>query len=226
MRPYSRGLRERILDIVASGKGSLRQIAHRFLVNFSTIVRRLKKHYQTGSAKPKLHVSRRQPALGPDDLDRLCKLIREQSDATLNKLRKRLGVDFSLIAISLAMKKLKITQKQTIFHAAERDTPRVCRKRQAFRKKVAGIEPKHLVFVDETEANTAMTQIHGRAPAMELVQGTVPGNWRTLLLVCRLRLIEVTVPLVFQGSPATVTFEAYVAEEALAPQMRSNDVMI
>src|SRR5437868_6045020 len=55
MRPYSQDLRQRILDTVARGEGSLRQIAQRFRVNVSTIVRLLKHHRGTGSAEPKPH---------------------------------------------------------------------------------------------------------------------------------------------------------------------------
>ena len=39
MRPLSQDLRQRILDTVARGEGSLRQIARRFLVNVSPVVR-------------------------------------------------------------------------------------------------------------------------------------------------------------------------------------------
>ncbi|AGA28435.1 helix-turn-helix domain-containing protein [Singulisphaera acidiphila] len=56
MRPYSQDLRDRILETVARGEGSLRQIAQRFLVNVSTIVRLLKQYRQTGSAEPRSHI--------------------------------------------------------------------------------------------------------------------------------------------------------------------------
>jgi transposase len=225
MRPYSQDLRQRILDTVARGEGSLRQIAQRFLVNVSTIVRLLNQHRQTGSAEPKPHAGGRRPALGHDDVERLRELIREQPDATLDELRDRLGVGCSRMAISRALKKLRITRKKKVLHASERDTPKVRRQRQAFRKKVAEIEPEYLVFVDETGANTAMTRTHGRAPEGERVPGAVPGSWTTLTLICGLRLSGVSAPLVFQGSTDTATFETYV-EQALAPQLHPGDVVI
>ena len=100
MRPYSPDLRQRILDTVARGEGSLRRIAQRFLVNVSTVVRLLKRYRQTGSAEPKPHAGGRRSALGPDDLERLRELIRQQPDATLDELRDRLGVGCSRMAIS------------------------------------------------------------------------------------------------------------------------------
>jgi transposase len=225
MRPLSQDLRQRILDTVARREGSLRQIAKRFLVNLSTVVRLLKRHRETGSADPKPHAGGRQPALGPDGLERLRELIRQQPDATLDELRERLGVDCSDMAISRALKKLRITRKKKVLHAAERDTPKARRQRRLFREKVAGVEPQRLVFVDETGANTAMTRTHGRAPEGERVPGAVPGSWTTLTLICGLRLSGVTVPLVFPGSTDTATFETYV-EQALVPQLRPGDVVI
>jgi transposase len=225
MRPYSQDLRRRILDTVARGEGSLRQIAQRFLVNISTIVRLLNQQRQTGSADPKPHAGGRRPALGPDDVERLRELIREQPDATLDELRDRLGVGCSRMAISRALKKMGLTRKKKVLHASERDTPKGRRQRKAFREKVAGIEPDHLVFVDETGANTAMTRTHGRAPEGERVPGAVPGSWTTLTLICGLRLSGVSAPLVFQGSTDTATFETYV-EQALVPQLHRGDVVI
>lgn len=225
MRPYSQDLRQRILDTVSRGESSLRQIAQRFLVNVSTIVRLLKQQRQTGSAEPKPHAGGRRPALDPDALARLHALIRKQPDATLEELRERLGVGCSLMAISRALKKLKITRKKKVLHATQRDTPKVRRKRRAFRKKLAKIEPKHLVFVDETGANTAMTRTYGRAPEGERVSGAVPAFWTTVTLICGLRLSGVTAPLVVQGSTDTATFASYV-EQALAPQLDRGDVVV
>ena len=52
MTPYSQDLRERILETVQRGEGSLRQIAQRFLVSLSFVVRLLQTYYRTGSIQP------------------------------------------------------------------------------------------------------------------------------------------------------------------------------
>jgi len=225
MRPLSQDLRQRILDTVARGEGSLHRIAQRFLVNVSTIVRLLERHRQTGTAAPKPHAGGRRPALGPDDLERLRELLREQPDATLDELRERLGVPCSVMAIVRALRRLGIMRKKKVLHASDRDTPKSRRKRRLFRKKFAEVDPERLIFVDETGANTAMTRTHGRAPKGERVPGAVPGFWTSLTLICGLRLSGVTAPLVFQGSTDTATFETYV-EQALVPQLHPGDVVI
>jgi transposase len=55
MRPYSNDLRERVAAAVDHHEGSLRQIARRFRIGVSTLVRWLVRRNQTGSLDPKPH---------------------------------------------------------------------------------------------------------------------------------------------------------------------------
>jgi transposase len=225
MQPYSKDLRTRIIDAIDQHEGSLRQIACRFRVSLSFIVRLLQRRRETGEFEPKPHGGGRLPALNPTQLDQLRELVRKQPDATLEELRDRLNVDCSLAAICRALKKLGITRKKKVLHAEQRDTPEIQKKRRAFRRQIAAIPPKRLVFVDETGVNTAMTRTHGRAPAGERVHGAVPGYWESMTLICGLRLSGVTAPFVFPGATNTATFENYV-EQVLVPQLKPGDVVI
>lgn len=225
MRPYSEDLRARIVAAIDHHEGSLRQIARRFRVSLTFIERLLRRRRETGDIGPKPHGGGRLPALDDDQRQRLLELVRDQPDATLDELRRRLAVDCSLAAICRALKALGITRKKKVLHAQQRDTPEVQKKRRSFRRQVAGVDPKHLVFVDETGANTAMTRTHGRAPAGERVHGAVPGFWESVTLICGLRLSGVTAPLVFAGATDTATFQSYV-ERVLVPQLEPGDVVI
>src|SRR5258707_10359102 len=99
MTPYSQDLPRRVLDTVQRGEGSLRQIARRFLVSLSFVTRLLQLYRRTGSLEPKPHRGGNPAVLGPEHLERLWPLIREQPAATLEELRQRLAMSSSLMAI-------------------------------------------------------------------------------------------------------------------------------
>lgn len=86
MRPLSNDLRQRILDAVDNHEGSQRELAERFAVNPSTIVRLLQLRRQTGSAAPRPHGGGKPPTLDSEGLERLRQLVAEDPDATLNSI--------------------------------------------------------------------------------------------------------------------------------------------
>jgi transposase len=225
MPVYSQDLRKRVIDTVERGDGSLRQIAQRFLVSLSFVVRLLRHYRTTGSLEPKPHGGGRLPALSPAQRERLAALIRKKPDATLDELRQSLGVDCSTMAIVRALKKRKITRKKKVLHAQESDSPEGPQKRRDFLAEIAGMDPQRLVFVDESGADTSMTRTHGRAPVGERVHGAVPGHWDSVTLICGLRLSGVTAPVVFRGATDTPAFQSYV-EQVLVPELRAEDVVI
>src|SRR3954468_15957455 len=225
MTPYSEDLRQRVLDTVQRGEGSLRQIARRFLVSVSFVTRLLKLYRSTGSLEPKSHGGGHPPALGPEDLGRLRELIRQQPDATLEECRQRLGVSCSTMTISRALRKLGLPRKKKVPRAQEQDRPDVREQRREFRAGLAGVDPQRLVFVDECGANTAMTRTHGRAPVGQRVYTDAPGHWESITLTCGLRLSGVTAALAFPGATNASVFETYV-EEVLAPELKPGDVVV
>jgi transposase len=129
------------------------------------------------------------------------------------------------MAIWRTLRKLRISRKKKVLHAQERDTPRVQRRRRAFRRRLAEASPKHLVFVDETGANTAMTRTHGRAPVGQRVEGAVPGHWESVTLVTAMRLAGVVSPMAFTGAVNMPLFESYV-EQILVPELHPGDVVV
>jgi transposase len=203
----------------------LRQIARRFLVSISFVTRLLRLHRSTGSLVPKPHGGGNPAALGPQDLERLRELIRQQPDATLEELRQRLGASCSTMTISRALRKLGLPRKKKVPRAQEQDRPEVQEQRREFCKELAGTDPRRLVFVDECGANTAMTRTYGRAPVGRRVYANTPGRWESITLTCGLRLSGVTAALAFPGATNTGVFETYV-EEVLVPELKRGDVVI
>lgn len=225
MNPLSNDLRERILNAVDNHQGSRRQVADRFGVNISTITRLLQLRRQTGSSEPRPHGGGTAPTLDQDDLDRLRKLVEDDPDATLETLRQRLGVDGSIMIIWRALRKLDITVKKKSPKAVERDRPEVQKKRRSFRRKIKPIEPKRLVFVDETGVTTAMTPVYGRAPRGERVETKEPASWESVTVIAALGLDGVRAPLALPGAVNATTFQGYV-EEVLVPVLSPGDVVV
>lgn len=225
MRPYSNDLRERIVAAVERGDQSIRQIAHLFSVSLSFVVRLLQRHRRTGFVQPQPHAGGPAPKLDDAAQARLLELVRQQPDATLVELRDRLGIACSLATITRALQRHHITRKKKTLHAQEQQSPRVQAERRAFQEKLAAVDAEHLVFVDETGANTSMTRTHGRAPQGERVQATAPGHWEQVTLIAGLRASGVVAPLALAGATDRLVFETYV-EEVLVPELQAGDVVV
>src|SRR3954468_8695807 len=225
MRPYSQDLRQRIVDTVQRGEGTIRQIAERFLVSVAFVTRLLQLHRSSGSVEPRPHGGGDPGVLTPEDLERLREFIAKQPDATLQECAAHLGSSCSLATISRALSKLGLPRKKKVPRAAEQDSPEVQEKRREFCAELAGIDPQRLVFVDECGANTSMTRTNGRAPAGKRFYTHSPAHWDSITLTSGMRLDGVTATLAFPGATNTGIFETYV-EEVLVPELKPGDVVV
>ncbi len=225
MRPSSIDLRERVAAAVDEDEGPQREIARLFRVSVSFVSRLLQRRRQKDTLAPEPHGGGPTPVLSPDDLRRLEDLVREHNDDTLDQLKQRGGFNCSLTTIWRALRRQRLTCKKKTQHADERDRPDVQEKRRSFRRKVKRVEPKRLVFVDESGVTTAMTQAYGWAPRGERAVGSAPGSWESLTVIAALGLDGVRAPLVFPGSTDTAAFESYV-EQVLVPELHAGDVVV
>ena len=97
--------------------------------------------------------------------------------------------------------------------------------RNALRRRQPRLDPKRLVFIDETSVASNMTRLYGRAPRGErLVQKVLHGNWQTNTFIAALRYSCVTAPFVLKGAMDGETFRAYV-EQFLAPTLKRGDIV-
>jgi len=89
-----------------------------------------------------------------------------------------------------------------------------------------GLNPKKLVFLDETSAKTNMTRLYGRASiGKRLVDRTPHGHWLTNTYICGLRHNRVVAPYAFVGAMNAVRFVEYI-EVILLPTLRRGDIVI
>jgi transposase len=225
MNPISMDLRRRIAAAVDAEEGSQREIAERFGVSESSIFRLLQHRRKTGGLEPSPHGGGRSSSLDADDRGRLAELVGKQPDATLQKLKTFGGFDCTLTTVWRTLRRMGLTRKKKTLHASERDRPDVQRKRARYRRKVRKIEPKRLVFLDETGVATTMTPAYGWAPRGERAVGAIPKSWKSTTLIAAVALDGVFAPLAFPGALDATAFGVYV-EEVPAPLLRPGDVVV
>lgn len=98
--------------------------------------------------------------------------------------------------------------------------------REAWFEGQLDLDPETLIFVGETGVSTKMARRYGRASRGERLRMAVPhGHWMATTFVGGLRLSGITAPLVIDEPMTGTWFEAWVSQ-ALAPTLRSGDVVI
>jgi hypothetical protein len=117
-----------------------------------------------------------------------------------------------------ALEKLDINRKEAR-RAAGRDRPEVRKKRRSSRREVEPIEPRRLVFADETGVTTAMAPAYSRAPRGERVEASAPASWGSVTVIAASGPDGVRAPLALPGAVDAATFESYV-ERVLVPALR------
>lgn len=115
MRPYSMDLRERVAAACDAREGTHGQIAKRFGVSDRWIRKLLQQRRDTGSLAPRPQNPGRKRALDDRQMHRLGRLMEKKPDATLNELRKSLGVRISIAALDRAVHRLGVTLKKSRF---------------------------------------------------------------------------------------------------------------
>ncbi len=98
--------------------------------------------------------------------------------------------------------------------------------RQEWRDAVGEIESKDLVFIDETNANIALTRRYARAPRGERATGSVPRNYGTsTTMVAALSIGGLGAVMTLEGALDTIAFDVYV-ERFLCPTLRHGQVVV
>jgi hypothetical protein len=156
---------------------------------------------RTGSVEPEKFGGHKGYALAPYEA-RIRRWIGAQPDLTLAELQSRLAkekVIVSQTSIFRFLRHLGFTLKKSL-HAAEQDRPDVAAARRAWFKMQTKLDPKKLVFIDETAATTNMTCRYGRKRRGERLVCKVPhGHWKTSTFVAAPRHNRVTAPLLLDG---------------------------
>jgi transposase len=106
--------------------------------------------------------------------------------------------------------------------ATERDE----QKRSAFRERLKGVDPKRLLFVDESSTNIALTPRYGRAPKGERARGRAPRNWgKNVTLISSIGSEGIGPSMSIEGPSETDSFGIYV-REILVPKLKAGQIVL
>ena len=113
-----------------------------------------------------------------------------------------------------------------VLHAAEQDRADVARRRARWKAHQARLDPKRLVFIDETWAKTNMARLRGWCRRGDrLVEKAPYGHWRTMTVLAALRVDRIEAPCVIDRPINGASFLVYV-ERFLVPHLAPGDIVV
>jgi hypothetical protein len=145
----------------------------------------------------------------------ILKEIKTKPDTTImelrDKLRERHGLSFGYGTVGRFLARHKITRKKKTGHASEQEREDVEASREAWFEGQLDLDPKKLVFIDETSISTSMARRFGWAPRGERCRASIPfGHWKTTTFVAGLRVDRIDAPtssrpILRHGNPVDAT---------------------
>jgi transposase len=117
MKAYSIDLRQRIIDTYKSEVMlTQQQLADRFKVDRSFIIKLLKQYRETGDISPKPHGGGQKLKVGPSQLVSLIEIVQENNDATLGEychlLKEKEQVSISVPTMCAMLQRLDLRRKK------------------------------------------------------------------------------------------------------------------
>lgn len=102
----------------------------------------------------------------------------------------------------------------------------MARKRTRWKTHQAGLDPRRLVFIDETWTKTNMGPLRGWSPCGQRLRGQVPySHWKTMTFLAALRHDRIDAPWVYDGPIDGDSFRVYI-ETVLVPTLAPGEVVI
>lgn len=224
--PLSNDLRERVVAAVLAGE-SCRLAAARFGVAVSSAVKWSQRYRSSGSVAPGKMGGHRKRVLEPHRAF-IVERINQTPHLTRHGLKAELaerGVKVSHDTVWQFLRREGLRFKKTL-SALEQSRADIARRRQRWRSFQPGLDPRRLVFIDETWIKTNMAPLRGWGAKGKRLRGFAPhGHWRTLTFLGALRWDRLTAPCVFDGPVNGRCFRAWV-EQQLVPVLEPGDIVV
>ncbi len=98
--------------------------------------------------------------------------------------------------------------------------------RERWKAGQASLDPRRLVFIDETGTNTKMVRAYGRCAKGQRLIGRQPfGHWKTTTFTAGLRCDGITAPFVLDGPMNREAFLVYI-DKVLGPTLKPGDIVV
>lgn len=111
-------------------------------------------------------------------------------------------------------------------HAAEQQRDDVLAARRAWFEAQLDLDPRKLVFIDESGLNTKMARLRGRSKRGERCRAAVPhGHWKSTTFTAGLRIDGIVAPWLLDGAMDGEAFLVYV-RKVLAPTLVPGDIVV
>ena len=113
MEAFSMDLRERVIAAYDRGDGSTRQLSEVFGVSRAWISKLLRLRRERGSIAAVEYRRGPKPKLTDKHIDRVCELLAEEPDLTLDEVRRRLRLPVSVPVLCTTLKRIGFTRKKS-----------------------------------------------------------------------------------------------------------------
>jgi transposase len=118
------------------------------------------------------------------------------------------------------------TAKKKSLRAQEQDSAANRQRREAWQEQMKPLDPRQLVFVDESGATTEMTRRYGRAPRGERVREATPaGHWSTLTLLGAMHTEGLLATMSVESPTDGDVMRAYL-EQVLCPRLQPGQIVV
>jgi transposase len=229
MKAYSLDLRQRAVTLFKEGK-NISTISRQLRVSRAWVRNMINLQETTETLDTRYHNCGRPPTIGKREKQWLRKWLEKENGLTLKELQERLDrkdIYVSQTTICNAFKSMKKKKKKKTIIAEEQNRSDVAKERKNWHSKtLKDVPAKHLVFLDESGANTKMHRAYGRSTRGKRAYGRVPnGHYVPVTMVCAVRLTGVFAADSFVGSMNGVRFCNWV-KTSLVPGLVKGDVVI
>lgn len=226
-KPYANDLRAAAIRMIEDGR-TRPEVAELCGTSLSSVGRWVHRYRTTGSVQPAKFGGYKRYALAKHGW-RITRWIARQPDLTLLEIQARLGragIKVAASSVFRFLQHLGLSFKKKTLHAAEQDRPDIAAKRRRWRRGQRRLDPKRLVFLDETALCSGMTRRGGRSPRGTRLVCKVPFQaWRTITMVVGLRHDRMIAPMLLPGAMTGEAFRTYISR-VLAPELHRGDLVV